>query len=90
MAWKWLDSKMQSFDKFVQSFYKKNQKQINFGWKLLLYFIAWGVPINFAVWQIFGFRFDFLTPFAWGIAYYLVYDQFPKFFRNCVMPKHLR
>jgi len=60
----------------------KIKSQIDFIKNLILYCIAYGIPINYMLWGIFGTQFSFFRFPAYGILFYLIKEEAPRIWRR--------
>lgn len=55
-----------------------------YGWlyKFLIMVVAYGAIINYSLWALLGIKFNWWTPIAWGLSFYLIKYEIPPIIRS--------
>jgi len=68
------------FKKFLLS----KKEELKFIKELILFSMAYGLPINYMLWGVFNIPFSIWRFPAYGFLFYLIKMEFPDFFRKLI------
>jgi len=68
--------------KQIKKTFIKYKEKIIFIRNFILYSVAYGIPINYMLWGIFGIKFGIFTFPAYGVLFYILQEELPRMWRR--------
>ena len=81
----WMSLKINRLKSIIIKLFTNSKTK--FASKLIIYSIAYGIPINYMLWGIFGVRFGLFTFPAFGVLWYLLNEELPFLVKKFIPDK---